>query len=53
MRKRVTLTLSSGSFDEGFPAILRIQEDNAIGGESQYGGKLPPAPDIPGLFFEW
>ena len=53
MNIRVLLTLSSGSFEDGFPATLRIREDDAVEEEKEYGGRLPPAPDIPVLFERW
>ena len=53
MSKRVILTISSGSFESGFSASLRIREDNNPPKESQYEGELAPAPDIPNLFSQW
>ena len=43
MGKRVILTLFEGNFQQGFPALLRIQDDDdATGSEIQVQGKLPP-----------
>ena len=54
MGKRVILTLMPGSFDQGFPVILRIREDSATGDpEIQVVGQLPPAPNILELFQQW
>jgi CHASE2 domain-containing sensor protein len=54
MEKRVILTLMEGSFEHGFPVILRISEDNAPAETGiQVSGKLPPAPYIPEVFKNW
>jgi CHASE2 domain-containing sensor protein len=54
MRKRVILTLMEGSFEQGFPAILRISENNALTETAiQIPGKLPPVPDILEKFIHW
>ena len=53
MSKRVILTLLSGNFTNGFPAILRIRTDNSIEEEKEYRGQLPPAPEIVALFDDW
>jgi len=54
MGKRVILTLMPGSFEEGFPVILRIREDGATAETGiQVLGKLPPAPNILELFKQW
>lgn len=43
MGKRVILTLFEGNFQQRFPALLRIQDDDdATGSEIQVQGKLPP-----------
>jgi WD40 repeat protein len=43
MGKRVILTLFKGSFQQGFPALLRIQDDeDATASEIQVQGELPP-----------
>jgi hypothetical protein len=52
MAKRVILTLMEGSFEQGFPVILRIKEDGAPA-ETEIQGKLPPAPDILEAFNKW
>lgn len=47
MGKRVILTLMEGNFEQGFPVILRINEDGAVAETgTQVSGKLPPAPNI-------
>lgn len=54
MRKRVILTLIEGSFEQGFPVILRIKEDNASHDvENQVMGRLPPAPNLLQAFNNW
>jgi hypothetical protein len=53
MEKRVILTLSSGSFDDGFLAILHIQEDGNDKEQVRYEGKLPADPDLLILFNDW
>jgi hypothetical protein len=52
MAKRVILTLMEGDFEQGFPVILRIQEDGATA-ETVIQGQLPPALDILELFNNW
>jgi hypothetical protein len=52
MTKQIILTLADGDFDRGFPVLLRIKDDRE-GGESQYSGKLPPAPLLPDILREW
>lgn len=52
MAKRVILTLMEGSFEQGFPVILRIKEDSAPA-ETEIQGKLPPAPDVLEAFNKW
>ncbi|WP_414565045.1 MULTISPECIES: CHAT domain-containing protein [unclassified Anabaena] len=46
MGKQAILTLLRGSFEQGFPVILRIREDGAADTEIQVEGHLPPAVDI-------
>jgi CHASE2 domain-containing sensor protein len=54
MRKRVILTLMEGSYEQGFPAILRISENNVLTETAiQIPGKLPPAPKIIEKFIHW
>jgi len=54
MRKRVILTLMEGSFEQGFPVILRIREDGATSEtETQVTGRLPLAPYILEAFNNW
>lgn len=54
MKKRVILTLMEGSFEQGFPAILQISENNTLTETAiQILGKLPPAPDILEKFTDW
>ncbi len=54
MRKRVILTLMKGSFEQGFPAILRISENNVLTQTAiQIPGKLPPAPKIADKLIHW
>lgn len=54
MGKRVILTLLDGSFAQGFPVILRIQDDNApAGAEFQIPGQLPSALSISEFFRKW
>lgn len=45
MRKQVILTVVEGSFELGFPVVLRIWKYGAVH-ETQFWGKLPPAPNI-------
>lgn len=52
MGKRVIITLMEGSFEQGFPAILRISGDDGLA-ETEIQGKLPPAPSILELFNDW
>ncbi|MFE1748358.1 CHAT domain-containing protein [Coleofasciculus sp. H7-2] len=52
MAKRVILTLMEGSFEQGFPVILRIKEDSAPA-ETEIQGKLPPGPDVLEAFNKW
>jgi CHASE2 domain-containing sensor protein len=43
-----------GSFEQGFPVILRISEDGALAETGiQIPGKLPPAPNILESFKNW
>jgi CHAT domain len=52
--KRVTLTLMQGSFEKGFPSLLRIWDDcHKDKGPSQIPGKLPPALEVLTTFNEW
>ena len=54
MKKRVILTLMEGSFEQGFPAILRISENNVLTQTAiQIPGKLPPAPKILEKLIHW
>lgn len=54
MGKRVILTLMPGSFEQGFPVILRIKEDGAPAETGiQVVGQLPPAPNILEVFKQW
>lgn len=54
MGKRVILTLIEGSFEQGFPVVLRICEDGPLGNtELQVPGKLPPEPAILESFNNW
>lgn len=54
MGKRVILTLMPGSFEQGFPVILRIREDGATAETGiQVVGQLPPAPNMLELFKQW
>ncbi|MBV8885741.1 MAG: CHAT domain-containing protein, partial [Chroococcidiopsidaceae cyanobacterium CP_BM_RX_35] len=54
MGKRVILTLLEGSFEQGFPVILRIGEDGTVADTGiQILGKLPPALNILELFNNW
>lgn len=49
MAKVVVFDIGNGSFEEGFPVTLSINEE----GKPTYfskRGKLPPAPDIPRLY---
>jgi hypothetical protein len=43
MTKQIILTISDGDFDRGFPVLLRSKDDSKEG-ESQYSGRLAPAP---------
>ncbi|MEP0872809.1 CHAT domain-containing protein [Trichocoleus desertorum AS-A10] len=52
MRKRVILTLIKGSFEQGFPAILRIREGSTLH-ETETLGRLPPALNILRVFNSW
>ncbi len=52
MTKQILLTLSAGDFDRGFPVLLRIKDDRKES-ESQYHGKLPPAPLLPTVLKQW
>lgn len=47
MHPRVILTLMPGSFEQGFPVILRIEKDE------QVIGHLPPAPHLLQLLERW
>ena len=54
MSKRVILTLMPGSFEQGFPVILRIKSDSGTADrEIQVVGQMPPAPNILQLFKQW
>jgi CHASE2 domain-containing sensor protein len=54
MGKRVILTLMEGSFEQGFPAILRISSDGSLAEtEIQIPGKLPSAPNVLEQFKNW
>jgi tetratricopeptide (TPR) repeat protein len=54
MGERVILTLMEGSFEQGFPVILRISEDEAPTKTGiQVLGKLPPAPNVLEAFKNW
>ncbi len=52
MRKRVILTLIEGSFEQGFPVILRIREGSTLH-ETEALGRLPPALNILRVFNNW
>ncbi len=52
MKKRVILTLIEGSFEQGFPVILRIREGSTLH-ESEAIGNLPPALNILQVFNNW
>lgn len=50
--KLVVLKLGPGSFQQGFPVVLQLGWE----GERptlELPGKLPPAPDLPGLYQQW
>jgi CHASE2 domain-containing sensor protein len=52
--KRVALTFLEGCFEEGFPVLLRIQDErqpNQL--KIQAVGKLPPSSDILRYFQDW
>lgn len=52
--KRVVLTLMEGSFERGFPVLLRIQDDRQPGrGPIQMKGQLPPASEVLTCFQAW
>jgi CHASE2 domain-containing sensor protein len=52
--KRVILTLMSGSFESGFPVLLRIQDDRQPDrGTIQAEGKLPPDFEVLNSFQAW
>ncbi len=53
MSKRVLLTLMDGSFETGFPIVLRISEDDRATQEIQVIGKLPPAPQLLDSLHRW
>ncbi len=56
MGKKVILTLIQGSFEQGFPVILRIESGSATAEHEQFiqvVGKLPPAPQILELLQQW
>lgn len=52
MGKRVTLLLMPGSFEQGFPVILRIK-DGATDDAVQFTGRLPSAPHLLETFNKW
>jgi CHASE2 domain-containing sensor protein len=52
--KRVVLTLMQGSFERGFPVLLRIQDDHQLNqGLIQMKGQLPPDPEVLTSFQAW
>ncbi|MCD8485315.1 MAG: CHASE2 domain-containing protein [Desertifilum sp.] len=54
MTKRVILTLLKGSYDRGFPVILRIGEPTGLTPwSSQIIGHLPPAPGMEKALSNW
>lgn len=52
MCKVITLKITDGDFEQGFPVFLRIEKDSESKPIEIYG-KLPPAPKIPDLYAEW
>lgn len=59
MDKLVTLRFGEGSFEQGFPATLQVGEETdatsglAVQLSAEVVGKLPPAPDVPDLYYQW
>jgi hypothetical protein len=53
MGKQAILILLRGSFEQGFPVILRIRKDGAAETEIEVEGHLPPALDILEPFRNW
>jgi hypothetical protein len=52
--KRVALTFLQGCFEEGFPVLLRIQDERKPNQLMiQDGGQLPPSSDVLKSFQEW
>jgi WD40 repeat protein len=43
----------SGSFEQGFPVLLRIREDGSVNEIAQAVGHLPPAVDVLEAFQNW
>ncbi|AFY55435.1 putative transmembrane sensor domain protein [Rivularia sp. PCC 7116] len=52
MSKLVILKLGEGDFEQGFPVILQIGDENARP-NSEITGKLPPNPEITNDYFRW
>ena len=52
MNKLVILKLGEGDFEQGFPVILQIGDENARP-TTEITGKLPPNPEITTDYFRW
>jgi len=52
MSKRVILRLIEGSFEQGFPVILRIREGSTLH-ETEVSGRLPAASSVLRAFNNW
>jgi branched-chain amino acid transport system substrate-binding protein len=49
----VLIEIRSGSFEDGFPVILRILEEGRLIKEERNRPPIPPSPQIPQLYEEW
>ena len=52
MGKLVILKLGEGEFQQGFPVILQISDDN-VRPSLEITGKLPPNPEIAKDYYQW
>ncbi len=52
MAKVVVLKFGKGSFEQGFPVILQLSEENALP-FAEITGELNPASDLPNFYRQW
>ncbi|WP_375515899.1 hypothetical protein [uncultured Nostoc sp.] len=52
MGKLVVFKIGEGNFEQGFPVMLQIGEEGQQS-VTEIAGRLPPAPEIPDLYYRW